>query len=890
MRSSTPLKRRHQALATLPLTAAVSAALSATATLMPSVAMAQLEEVVVTARARAESLQDVPATVTAFTEGQIENMGVERAEDFVYMTPGVTFVNTVEVGDSSLSIRGINGARDAETNFAFIVDGILYTNPSAFNREYPDLAQIEVLKGPQGALYGRSAAAGAVIMSTKRPTQEMEGSIKVGAAEYGTVYGTATIAGPLGSDVAGRLTVTSRKTDGFLENVYLNDDVVNDYEETAVSGRLVFDPTDTLSIDTKIRYSEVSAASIAFNAAFEIPFFVGFIDAGGLGDLGVVPTAAAINVNDFDFVYSPNVDPENEQDTLEVSVKIDKQFDSGTLTAWALYSDQDQYFLADGTSGSFGFYNNLATCQESAAARSVFAGDGTPMAQPQFNLGGTPDSWLFGPYTPTTCDGYQYQERNQRDISFQLQWTSDADQRLRWQAGMYFLNIDRRVGVAQLEDDGRAQLPRSFVNELTDALVLDDFETTVLSGFGSINYDITDRMELSFALRYDIEDREVSNAVPSPAEGNVSTRIDYCGAFFESGCTLNGVPLGGTPWNPAFIDLDTGAVSARVADRSKAFDAIQPKLSLSYDLSENTTLFGSWGVGFKTGGFNNLGGTEIISLFLVNPDGLPVAPPEIYDEETSSSFEVGFRSTLLDGNLQLNAAAYHTEVDDMQFFEFYVGPFGLLRTVESIDEVTIQGFEVGASWQMTDGLRLDAGYSTVDGEIDAMTVRPYVVGNDVPNAADFTANVALTWDQNFGDLNLMARIEYAYQGDTFYHVVQGGDLDSPNGFGNFEVPAVLFGGLPTSFGPRDISSYGVETGAAGSSADYGTLGGTQVDGYGITNLRVSVGGERWRVTAFARNLFDEEYIAEVIMAPEFGGAFVTPGAYRTAGVEFQWDF
>jgi len=125
MRSFNPLNRSRQILATLPLTAAVSAALTTATALLPSVAMAQLEEVVVTARARAESLQDVPATVTAFTEGQIENMGVERAEDFVYMTPGVTFVNTVEVGDSSLSIRGINGARDAETNFAFIVDGVL---------------------------------------------------------------------------------------------------------------------------------------------------------------------------------------------------------------------------------------------------------------------------------------------------------------------------------------------------------------------------------------------------------------------------------------------------------------------------------------------------------------------------------------------------------------------------------------------------------------------------------------------------------------------------------------------------------------------------------------------------------------------------------------------
>ena len=868
MSRCTQRNRRRYAMATLPITAAVSAALSGAALLMPSVASAQLEEVVVTARARAESLQDVPATVTAFTAGQIENMGIARAEDFVYMTPGVTFVNSVEVGDSQLAIRGINGARDAETNFAFIVDGVLYTNPSAFNREYPDLAQIEVLKGPQGALYGRSAAAGAVIMSTKRPTQEMEGSIKVGAAEYGTMYGTATIAGPLGSDVAGRLTVTSRKTDGFLENVYLNDDVVNDYEETSVSARIVMDPTDTLSIDTKLRYSEVSAASIAFNAAFELPFFVGALE--GVTGFGVDNTAASVDVNDFEWVYSPNVDPENEQETVEFSIKVDKQLESGTLTAWALYSDQDQYFLADGTSGAFGFYDALGHCQQSAADRSLFLGDNTAMQQPTFNLDGTAAGRFLPPYSPTTCDGYQYQERNQRDISFQLQYTSDADQRLRWQAGMYFLNIDRRVGVAQLEDDGRAQLPRSFVNELTDALVLDDFETTVLSGFGSINFDVTDRMELSLALRYDIEDREVRNAVPSPADGNVSTNINYCSTFFEGGCTLNGVPLGGTPWNPAFIDLSTGAVSARVADRSEEFDAVQPKVSLTYDLSDSTTLFGSWGVGFKTGGFNNLGGTETISLFLVNPDGLPVAPPEVYEEETSSSFEVGFRSTLFNGNLQLNAAAYHTEVDDMQFFEFYVGPFGLLRTVEGIDEVTIQGFEIGGSWQMTDGLRLDAGYSTIDGEIDAMTVRPYVAGNEVPNAPEFTANLALTWDQDFGNLNLLARIEYAYQGDVFYHVFQGGDLDVPKSYDfeglPYEVPAVLFGGLGTSFSK------------------------TKVDAYGITNLRVGIGSDRWRVTAFARNLFDEEYVGEVIMAPEFGGAFVTPGTYRTAGVEFQWDF
>ena len=842
-----------------------------------SKSLAQLEEIVVTARARTESLQDVPATITAFTENQIQNMGVQRAEDFVAMTPGVTLVNTVEAGDTQLSIRGINGARDAETNFALVIDGVLYTNPSAFNREYPDLSQIEVLKGPQGALYGRSAAAGAIIMSTKKPTDAAEGSVKISGAEHGTTTAMATFAGPLGDHSAARVTIDHRKTDGHLTNVYLNDDVVNDYEETGVSARVSFEPNDTTSVDVKLRYSEIDAASIAFNAAFELPFFVPALE--GLRGLGFVPEAAAIDVNEFDWVFSPNVDPQNEQETLEFSVKLDKDIGLGTLTAWALYSDQEQFFLADGTSGAFAFYYGKEHCAQSAAARSLFLGDATPMQQPAYNLQAAMvpgvDPFL-PPYSPTTCDGYQFQVRNQEDLSFQVQLTSDDDSELRWQVGAYYLNIERTVGVAQLEDDGRSNLPTSLVNELTDALVLDDFTTDVYAFFGSVNYDLSDRTELSFALRYDKEEREVDNGVPSPADGYLSTSINWCPTMFSGGCTLNGEPLTGTPWNPAFINLATGEVSASVDSRKESFDEIQPKISMTYDFSDQTTLFASWGVGFKTGGFNNLGAQQMIELFFVNPDGLPVAPPEVYEKETSSAFELGFRSTMADGDVQLNGALFRTEVDDMQFFEFYPGPFGLLRVVENIDEATLEGFEIDLSWQVSDAIRLDAGYSRIDGEIDKMTVRPYVAGNEVPNAPDHTANIALTLEQEVtGGLNSMVRLEYAYHGDVFYHVVQGSDLDSPRSFDSiigpeglpYEVPAMLqLGGLATSYAN------------------------TKVEGYGLVNLRASLSGESWKATLFARNLMDKEYPAEVILAPEFGGAFVHPSAARVAGVELEYIF
>jgi iron complex outermembrane receptor protein len=829
---------------------------------LPNFAHAQLEEVVVTARARSESLQDVPSTVTAFTAGQINDMGIQRAEDFISQTPGVSFVNTVETGDSSVSIRGINGARDAETNFALIIDGILYINTYAFNREYADLEQIEILKGPQGALYGRSAAAGAIIMSTKRPSQEFEGDVRISMAEDSTYTGLATVAGPLGEKVAGRLTADYRSTDGFYRNSFLDDNVVDDAENYSVQGRLVFDPTDNLSIDTKLRYGKSEAAAITFNAAFELPPFLGF------GTPGV--ESFYQNVNTHEFVFAGNVRPVNEQDVLEFSVKADWDMDWATLTAWGFYSDTEDTFIADGTSGAFGFYGGTEACINSLDALTPsytpsVPGGVTALPAPTFIFGSAPGAQVLPPYSPTTCDGYQYQERFQEDMSFQVQLTSNSDQRLRWQAGLYYLDIERYQAVSQLRDDGSnwpnpaSNVPTTIYNQFTDAMVNDTFDTTVMAAFGSISYDLTEAMELSVALRYDREERDVTNNVPSPADGALSNYIDYCGGQ----CTLNGQPLSGSPLNPGFVNFDDFTVSSSIPGNSETFDQLQPKVSLTWDATDATTLYTSWGVGFKAGGFNNSGASQIVNFYLVENGGALIAPPDLIREETSSSFELGFRSGLLDGNLQLNGAVFHTEVDDMQFFEFFVGPFGLLRTAENIDEVTLQGFELSAAWAITDNLRFDAGYSMVDGEIDVNALRPYTAGNDVPNNPEFTANAAIQYSLPLGRFELFSRLEYSYQGDTWYHTVQD-DV----------VPATLFGGPPANYGQDP------ETGQ----------GGTQVDGYGLANLRVGLRGEKWSIMAFARNLTDEQFVAEVILAPEFGGGFVSPGTQRRAGVEVQYSF
>jgi iron complex outermembrane receptor protein len=252
--------------------AGVPAALAQTG---DSAAEPVMEEIIVSARRREESLQDVPGTVTALSEETLRNAGVERASDFVALTPGVSMVDAAEVGDTQVNIRGINGARDAENSFAFLIDGVLYTNPAAFNREYTDLRQIEVFKGPQGAIYGRNAAAGAIIVTTTRPTNDFETNGTISIAQDSTYLGKGGISGALIEDeLFFRLSADWRSSDGYYNNIYLGrDDVVDAYEGFNVNARLIWEAGDNTTWDTKLRVGTVDASSITFNSTFALPVF-----------------------------------------------------------------------------------------------------------------------------------------------------------------------------------------------------------------------------------------------------------------------------------------------------------------------------------------------------------------------------------------------------------------------------------------------------------------------------------------------------------------------------------------------------------------------------------------------------------------------------------------
>jgi len=822
-----------------------------------------IDEIIVTVRQRSESIQDVPGSVTAFSAAQIEASGIQRADDFIAMTPGVSIVNSAEVADTQVNIRGINGARDAETNYALIIDGVLMTNPAALNREYTNLQQIEVLKGPQGALYGRNAAAGAIIITTEKPGDEWGGNVKASLAEDDTYTLSGLIGGPVSDTLGLSVSGDFRDTDGYYSNSYFetfggDTDVVDNFRSWDVAARAVWQPTDALTIDGKVRVGEVEAGSISFNSVFHIPSLVGVL----IGGFGYAPEVAAFgneNVNGHDFKFDNNIVPFNNQDTVEVSVKADYDLGWADLTAWGLYSDIENDLGADGTSGAFGFFWQEQQCIDTTNDLGFY-----PVIPPQiivpegaFGPGsGGPAGSLFGAYTPTACDGTQYQVRNQKDWSFEARLASKGDQRLRWLAGLYYLNIEREVGVNTGIDRGFGIIPELYTddpNNPTEQLVHDEFNTDVYAVFGQLAYDLTDTIEASLALRYDREERDVDNLVPLTA---VTQYINTCDP--------NDPVPGLDPINPGLC------ATGNIPSKSEEFDELQPKVSLTWDATETVTAYATAGVGFKSGGFNNQGAAATVDLFINEPllgtgapfegDFAPVGIQDTYDEETSWSYEAGVKTQWLDDRLRAEFAVYHVDVDDMQFFEFIVGGFGLLRVVSNIDEVDIDGFEVALNYAANDWLSLYGGFNYNDTEIKENTARPDSVGNKSPYTPDYTwsAGAQVQFPMS-ADYDFVASADVSGVGETWFHVIQANDR-----------PTIFTLVIPP-LGPSNMAA-------------------TERDAYALLNLRAGVSADRWSLVAFIKNALDEQYLEEVIPAPEFGGSFIHPGTERRLGVEATLKF
>ena len=791
-----------------------------------------LEEVVVSARKVDESVQDVPIAMSVFTSSDISDAGIERPEDFIALTPNVVMANTVNVGDTLVTIRGLTSTRDAESNFAFVVDGVLQTNPNAFNRELLDIAQIEVLKGPQGALYGRNATSGAILITTKAPSEESESTAVIGMGVNNASKLQYVNSGKMGDNVYTRFSVSTRETDGEHTNVYSNLKNVDFFEDTTLRGRVLVEEDDS-SWDFRFGMSEASGGTINFNAVFALPAFQGF------GTPGADQFFKDVNGHKFSYMF--NVPPVNEQETSDLSIKYTEDLANGReFSAIFAYNHLEEFLMSDGTSGAFGGYFGVPSCAASNTAANLALINSLP---PGFSFAapGTAPSGansVLGPYLPHTCDGYQFQSRNQDDMSIEVKLTSNQTEATRWLIGGYYAEIDRDVAVSYGADLGKGFEFKSYVpatgKNPTDLSFDDTFTTDVFSIFGQYSIDLSDATELSFEGRYDKEERSVDNNVPAR-----SSALYYGG---------------GAPINPAMT-----AGGSKIPSRDKSYDQFQPKISLT-TTAENTTVYASYGVGFRSGGFNSSGSAALINSQLNIPVSAGLGVSDSYNKEVSKSFEVGFKGRYLDGRLAINGAIFETDVDDNQFFEFFAGPWGLLRAVTTIDQLDISGSELDFKYALTDNIRLDGGIGYTDGEIKKNAHRPNTVGNNAPLAPEHTYNLGMQYETAFSaNYDLVVRIDYMEVGETWFHTVQNNQQPSVWG-------ALL--GYPVA---SDMSK-------------------SVRDPYTLVDLRASIVGEKLSLTLWGRNINDEEYLAEIIPAPEFGGSFIHQAPYATYGLDLKYNF
>src|SRR6188768_3069066 len=208
--------------------------------------VAAAETITVTPRRRDELLLDVPGAINAFTAADIKAAGIDRPQDFVALTPNMSLVQTQNQGTSFVTVRGISQARNSEPSVAVLIDGVQMANPSQFNQELFDIDNIQVLKGPQGALYGRNAIGGAIIINTRKPSDVFQGNVTLGGDSGPGLNVRGSMSGPVSHTLKYIATGSYFDTKGYINNAFLHENA-DPFRDVSGRLRFVWEPSKEVS-------------------------------------------------------------------------------------------------------------------------------------------------------------------------------------------------------------------------------------------------------------------------------------------------------------------------------------------------------------------------------------------------------------------------------------------------------------------------------------------------------------------------------------------------------------------------------------------------------------------------------------------------------------------
>jgi outer membrane receptor protein involved in Fe transport len=818
----------------LPLAAALSFSF-----VTPLAAAQVLEEVIVTAQKRAESLQDVPISVSAIQGEQIEQAGIPNMAALADYVPNLHIADAPV--NTNIYMRGVGSGNNQgfEQSVGMYIDGVYMGRGRQYRAAFLDVERVEVLRGPQGTLFGRNTVAGAVNITTASPGmgEELDGQL---AASYesneGQLY-EGYLSGAVTETLAARLAFKYRETDGYADNEFLGEGEGR-IEEATYRLTLAWQPSEDLDVNFKYSNSDyerigaTTTGKVFLNAQQRNELFPNrsaFADTAYSIMDSFFPDYQAVTQQEFT-IFKDNGFGQSQADGLGIGINpdsSDNDIDNAVLTV--------NYALDGHTLTSITGYSGY-----------------------QY-IDGADVDWL--PLQFIHRDDDQTFEQWSQEIRL----TSPGGEFFDYVAGFYYdnsdLEFDRRV---TLDTNFDGLFPQFLSDTLTGGTVPPaalpqnllavqtggaydpnqiarnhyyqlDSESWALFGQGTFNF--TDRLRLAVGVRYTEETKDV-----------VSQQ------FLSD--QLTGL---GTPSNNYFLGLiQATSFNAYRYDynEDRETDALLPSFNLQWDLSENSMLYASFSQGFKSGGFTAADDGEPGGLAqgsfpcAPNPDFSfdPSACYDVsrpnedfeFDDEEVDAYEIGGKHTLLSGAMRFNWALFYTEYTDLQTAVFE----GLGFNVKNAASSEVLGLEVDSMWQVTDTLRFGANFAWLDASYDDFRDGPCTA---IQVDADPLCGSPLGTTEN--DLSGEPTLYASDMSASFLF-----DYARPLGSG-----VQLFASGEANY--RD------EFNSAGDNDPLDVI-----DAYTKVNLRIGIRGDAWEVMAYGRNIFDEEVFMQSFDIPVLAGS------------------
>jgi len=698
--------------------------------------------IVVTARRTEENLQDVPVAVTAIGGDTLDNFQIDTFADVVTRIPSLN----VQIGGSGsggqLSLRGVGSSNISsafDSAVAFNFDGVQLSDMRLLQTGFVDVAQIEVLRGPQSLFFGKSASAGVFSVRSANPTPNWEGAARVSYEFEEEAYIVqGHFSGPVTDTLGIRIATQFLNADEVIDNVAPRAQIADRGEESfLIRGTLQWDASDRFDANLKVNYTKYQNDGAIQHSDIlcgtpGVPSLSNYPATLAMNDLPGVDPGYGCNAFDGRF-YRPDQNPIEAQNEPAFGGAPDN---NGGVP----YTDTDILFA------------RLLWNWEIA--------DGLTLTSTTGYVDQTSDHMdIYGYAEPGGGVGLSTNAREQ--LSYELRLTSDFDSPINFMIGAYY--EDREILFATHQHAFGGALifgPDPRTGFTSDWVKRHETDAEAWSFFASLDIDLTDQLHLSGGLRYTDESKVNQIFVPY-----VHSSLTAVFGFVESGFMTPDINFDDSNWSP--------------------------EVSLRYEFNPDVSIYAAFKTGFKGGGIDESALPSATLQAAVMADDFSGL---IYDSETSIGGEVGLRSILADGDLRFNATAFYYVFDDLQVQNF--DATAIQFETLNAGELTSKGIELDWAWATPlDGLGFSGAIALLDTEFsDTFLTSPGVDldGRDAARAPNFTFNVAGDYELPIGD-----NLELALRGNVQFSDSYLTNEDTPmddfvqDSYWNFDLSASI---------------------------------------------------------------------------------------------------